>query len=84
LRSGNDRLLLEEIEWLLGLVRRSWNARNPANVREYLEKWGKEDADVNEGLDGEGEEFVYGDDDLEVVVTEEEEDEEGASFTTLL
>jgi hypothetical protein len=53
------------------------NASNLADVREYLEKWGKEDADINEGLDRHGEEFNSGDDDLEVVITDDEDDEGG-------
>ena len=61
---------------------------NPANVREFMERWAGEDADVEEGLGewGEGEGEDDDSDNLEIVVSEdddeddEDEDDEMADF----
>ena len=61
---------------------------NPANVREFMERWAGEEGDVEEGL-GEGEKGEGGDDDsddLEIIISDdddeddEDEDEEMADF----
>jgi hypothetical protein len=61
---------------------------NPANVREFLERWAGEERDVEEGL-GEGEKGEGGNDDsddLEIVISDdddednEDEDEEMDDF----
>jgi hypothetical protein len=56
---------------------------NLANVREYLEKWNREDVDINEGLDKEGEEEEF-DNDIEIVVTDNEDNEEGEDDEDLI
>ena len=61
---------------------------NPANVREFMERWAGEDADVEECLGewGEGEGENNDSDNLEIVVSEdddkddEDEDDEMADF----
>jgi phosphopantothenoylcysteine synthetase/decarboxylase len=61
---------------------------NPANVREFMERWAGEEGDVEEGL-GEGEKGEGGNDnsdDLEIIISDdddeddEDEDEEMADF----
>ena len=61
---------------------------NPANVREFMERWAGEEGDVEEGL-REGEKGEGGDDDsddLEIIISDdddeddEDEDEEMADF----
>ena len=61
---------------------------NPANVREFMERWAGEEGDVEKGL-GEGEKGEGGDDnsdDLEIIISDdddeddEDEDEEMADF----
>lgn len=52
-------------------------ASNPEDVAAYLEYWGGDDVDLDEGLDGNGDEDEDDDsDDLLVVVSEDEEEEE--------
>jgi hypothetical protein len=57
------------------LDRFAQRASNPQNVRDYLEKWGAEEADIEEGLGGE-EEMDEDDDDIEVVISDDEEEED--------
>jgi phosphopantothenoylcysteine synthetase/decarboxylase len=60
------------------LDRFAQRASNPADVREFIEKWSVDDVDVEEALPEKEEEEDDDDDDVEVVVSgdEEEEDEE--------
>src|SRR5436190_21380832 len=58
------------------LERFAQRASNPADVREFIEKWSADDADVEEALPEKEEEEEEEDDDVEVVVSGDEEDEE--------
>ena len=52
-------------------------ASNPEDVAAYLEYWGDDDVDLDEGLDGNGDKDEDDDsDDLVVVVSEDEEEED--------
>jgi phosphopantothenoylcysteine synthetase/decarboxylase len=70
------------------LVQFRGRVSNPANVREFMERWAGEEGDVEEGL-GEGEKGEGGNDDsddLEIIISDdddednEDEDEEMADF----
>ena len=56
---------------------------NPANVREFMERWAGEEGDVEEGL-GEGEKGEGGNDDsddLEIIISDDDDkDKEMADF----
>jgi hypothetical protein len=56
------------------LERFAQRASNPADVREFIEKWSADDANVEEALLEEEEDDD--DDDVEVVVSEDEEEDE--------
>ena len=51
---------------------------NPANVREFIERWAGEDADIEEGLgeQGEGEGEDDNSDNLEIVVSEDDDEDD--------
>ncbi|RFU24973.1 hypothetical protein B7463_g11360, partial [Scytalidium lignicola] len=58
------------------LARFAQRASNPEDVRAYLEKWGAEEVNLEEGLGEEEEEEEDDDDDIEVVISEDEEEED--------
>ena len=53
------------------------NISNPADIREYLEKWSKKDTDINKDLDKYRKEFSSGDNNLEVIITDNEDNKGG-------
>ena len=61
----------EELAWFRGQV------SNPDNVRQFLERWEREEEDVEEGL-GEGEKREGGDgdsDDIEIIISDDDDDD---------